>query len=194
MPDAAITTDIIVGFPGETDTDFEDTLDVVRQARYASAFTFQYSARPGTHAAELAEQVPKDLVQERFDRLTALVNDIAWQENRRLVGSTVELLVADTSGKKDGETHRLTGRARDNRLVHFVPGDLDVRPGDLVEVEVTHAAPHHMLGDRPPTTFRRTRAGDAWAARQGGTDDRTVGLGMPSVGVPAPLPEAAACC
>jgi tRNA-2-methylthio-N6-dimethylallyladenosine synthase len=197
MPAAAITTDIIVGFPGETDDDFEATLDVVRQARYASAYTFQYSPRPGTPAAELADQVPKDVVQERYDRLTALVNDVAWEENRRLVGSAVELLVADTSGKKDGATHRLTGRARDNRLVHFVSGDERVRPGDMVEVMVTQAAPHHLLSDIAPATYRRTRAGDAWEARQGRTDVSTVGLGMPSVGVPEPaaasVPSACSC-
>ena len=195
MPDAAITTDIIVGFPGETDDDFEETLDVVRQARYASAFTFQYSQRPGTPAAELSDQIPKDIVQERYDRLTALVNDIAWEENRKLVGSTVELLVSDSSGKKDGATHRLTGRARDNRLVHFVPGGERVRPGDMVDVVVTRAAPHHLLSDVAPSTYRRTRAGDAWEARQGRTEVRSVGLGMPSVGVPdlEPVAGCAAC-
>ena len=181
MPDAAITTDIIVGFPGETDDDFEETLDVVRRVRYASAFTFQYSPRPGTPAAELEDQVPKDVVQERYDSLVELVNDIAWEENRRLVGSTVELLVADTDGKKDDATHRLTGRARDNRLVHFVPGPHDVRPGDLVEVEITHAAPHHLLSDLAPTAYRMLRSGDAWEARQGRTEPQLVGLGMPSI-------------
>ena len=195
MPDAAITTDIIVGFPGETEDDFEATLDVVRQARYASAFTFMYSQRPGTPAAELADQVPKDVVQERYDRLTALVNGIAWEENRKLVGSTIELLVADTSGKKDGATHRLTGRARDNRLVHFVPGAEPVRPGDMVDVVITRAAPHHLLSDAAPARYRRTRAGDAWEGRQGRTEARSVGLGMPLVGVPEPEPVAgcAAC-
>ena len=188
MPDAAISTDVIVGFPGETDDDFEATLDVVREARYATAFTFKYSQRPGTPAASLPDQVPHDVVQERYDRLAALVNDVAWEENRRLVGSTVELLVADSGGKKDGATHRLTGRARDNRLVHFVPGDEPVRPGDVVEVVLTGAAPHHLLSDIPPTTYRRTRAGDAWEARQGQTQVRSVGLGMPSLGVPEPLP------
>jgi tRNA-2-methylthio-N6-dimethylallyladenosine synthase len=181
MPDAAITTDIIIGFPGETDDDFEATLDVVRQARYASAYTFQYSQRPGTPAAELGGQVPKDVVQERYDRLTELVNDIAWEENRRLVDSTVELLVADTSGKKDGATHRLTGRARDNRLVHFVPGDEPVRPGDMVGVVITQGAPHHLLSDVDPASYHRTRAGDAWEARQGRTEPQLVGLGMPAV-------------
>ncbi|HWL49204.1 MAG TPA: tRNA (N6-isopentenyl adenosine(37)-C2)-methylthiotransferase MiaB [Acidimicrobiia bacterium] len=184
MPDAAITTDIIVGFPGETDEDFEETLDVVRRARYAGAFTFQYSQRPGTPAAELTDQVPKQIVQERYDRLTTLVDDIAWEENRRLVGSTIELLVADAGGKKDGATHRLTGRARDNRLVHFRPGPHDIRPGDVVEVEVTRGSPHHLLSDVTPSTYRRTRAGDAWEARQGQTEVRSVGLGMPSVRPP----------
>jgi tRNA-2-methylthio-N6-dimethylallyladenosine synthase len=187
MPEAAISTDIIVGFPGESDEDFEATLDVVREARYATAFTFKYSQRPGTPAASLPDQVPHDVVQERYDRLAALVNDVAWEENRRLVGSTVELLVADSGGKKDGATHRLTGRARDNRLVHFVPGDEPVRPGDVVEVALTGAAPHHLLSDIAPTSFRRTRAGDAWEARQGQTQVRSVGLGMPSLGVPEPL-------
>ncbi|MEH3033862.1 MAG: tRNA (N6-isopentenyl adenosine(37)-C2)-methylthiotransferase MiaB [Aeromicrobium erythreum] len=198
MPDAAITTDIIVGFPGETDEDFEQTLEVVREARFSSAFTFQYSQRPGTPAADLPDQLPKAVVQERYDRLSALVTEVAWRENQRLEGRTVELLVSDKAhagGRKDGETQRLTGRARDNRLVHFVPGEHPVRPGDLVDVTVTHAAPHHLVGDLPPVAYRRTRAGDAWEARQGRTEVRSVGLGMPSVGVPAPLPvvDAPAC-
>ncbi len=183
MPDAAITTDIIVGFPGETDDDFEETLDVVRRARFTSAYTFQYSARPGTPAAELGDQVPKEVVRERYDRLASLVNDVAWQENLRLVGSTVELLVTDSAGggRKDRETRRLTGRARDNRLVHFAPGATEVRPGDMVEVVITDAAPHHLVSDAPVSLNRRTRAGDAWEARQGRTEVQSVGLGMPSV-------------
>ncbi|GAA2079682.1 tRNA (N6-isopentenyl adenosine(37)-C2)-methylthiotransferase MiaB [Aeromicrobium halocynthiae] len=198
MPDAAITTDIIVGFPGETEEDFQATLDVVREARFSSAFTFQYSQRPGTPAADLPDQLPKAVVQERYERLAALVEEVAWAENRRLEGRTVELLVSDhkaAGGRKDHETRRLTGRARDNRLVHFVPGDRDVRPGDVVEVVVTHAAPHHLVSDDAPVSYRRTRAGDAWESRQGRTEVRSVGLGMPSVGAPEPLSavEAPAC-
>ena len=195
MPDAAITTDIIVGFPGETEEDFAATLDVVRQARFSSAFTFQYSQRPGTPAADLPDQVPAEVVTERYQRLVAAVEEIAWAENSALVGRRVELLVSDTSGKKDSATARLTGRARDNRLVHFVPGGADVRPGDLVEVDVTSAAPHHLISDAAPVSVRRTRAGDAWEARQGRTEVRpgSVGLGMPSLGVPGPLPPAPAC-
>ncbi len=119
IPDAAITTDIIVGFPGETDEDHEATMDVVRQARFSGAYTFQYSKRPGTPAAVLDEQVPKAVVQERYERLVKVVEDVAWDENKKLLGRTVELLVAEGEGRKDEATHRLTGRARDNRLVHF---------------------------------------------------------------------------
>src|SRR3954453_22840151 len=92
LPDAAITTDIIVGFPGETEADFQATLDVVAQARFASAFTFQYSPRPGTPAATLPDQLPKDVVQERYMRLVALQEEISWRENQTLEGAVLELL------------------------------------------------------------------------------------------------------
>jgi tRNA-2-methylthio-N6-dimethylallyladenosine synthase len=194
MPDAAITTDIIVGFPGETDAAFESTLDVVRQARFSSAFTFQYSKRPGTPAATMDGQVPKVVVQERYDRLIACVEEVAWAENKRLVGQELEVLVAVGEGRKDGATGRMSGRARDGRLVHFAvdPG-ADVRPGDIVHTTVTYAAPHHLNADGPLRSHRRTRAGDAWAA---GRAPRTAGvaLGLPTVGVPvAPAPVVAAC-
>jgi tRNA-2-methylthio-N6-dimethylallyladenosine synthase len=187
MPDAAITTDIIVGFPGETEEDFEQTLHVVRQARFAGAFTFQYSKRPGTPAADLAGQVPKDVVQERYDRLVALQYQFSWAENTKMVGRTVELLVAEGEGRKDGATHRLSGRAPDNRLVHFRPGRQSPRPGDVVTVQVTHAAPHHLVADGPVSAVRRTRAGDAWAARQGASVRVQHGEGMaPDGGTAAP--------
>ncbi|GHE14490.1 tRNA (N6-isopentenyl adenosine(37)-C2)-methylthiotransferase MiaB [Klenkia taihuensis] len=191
MPDAAITTDIIVGFPGETEQDFQDTLDVVAQARFASAFTFQYSKRPGTPAAEMDGQLPKEVVQERYLRLTALQEEISWAENRALVGRTVELLMAAGEGSKDADRGRMSGRARDGRLVHVaaVPG---VRPGDVVETVVTDAKPHFLVADGPLLSHRRTRAGDASEAGIRPTT-RGVGLGMPGVGVPAPLPLAPAC-
>jgi tRNA-2-methylthio-N6-dimethylallyladenosine synthase len=183
MPDAAITTDIIVGFPGETEDDFEQTLDVVRQARFASAFTFQYSPRPGTPAAEMAGQLPKAVVQERYERLIAAQEEISWAENRALIGRRVELLVAAGEGSKDARTGRLSGRARDGRLVH-VARDAAVRPGDVVDTVVTAAAPHHLVADGPLLAHRRTRAGDAAEA---GIRPITPGvlLGMPTVGAPA---------
>jgi len=191
IPDAAISTDIIVGFPGETDDDFAATLDVVEKARFASAFTFQYSPRPGTPAAALPDQLPKAVVQERYERLVALQEEISWEQNRALEGRMVEVLVATGEGRKDAETRRLSGRARDGRLVHFSPGERAVRPGDVVTVGVTYGAPHHLVADGPLLDHRRTRAGDAHEAgtRPGGAP---TGLGLPGFGTPAPLPAAAA--
>ncbi|MGI9197557.1 MAG: tRNA (N6-isopentenyl adenosine(37)-C2)-methylthiotransferase MiaB [Candidatus Nanopelagicales bacterium] len=183
MPEAAITTDIIVGFPGETEEDFAATLEVVRAARFASAFTFQYSPRPGTPAATMPDQVPKAVVQDRYDRLLAAVEEIAWAENRRQVGRTVEVLVAEGEGRKDAATARISGRAGDNRLVHVAPAEgLPVpRPGDVVRAEVTYAAPHHLVADRM-IDVRATRAGDAWEARHGVAEEPTgVLLPMPSM-------------
>ncbi|WP_340536823.1 tRNA (N6-isopentenyl adenosine(37)-C2)-methylthiotransferase MiaB [Nocardioides sp. GXZ039] len=197
MPEAAITTDIIVGFPGETEEDHQATMDVVREARFAGAFTFQYSKRPGTPAATMADQVPADVVRDRYDRLVELVNDVAWTENKALVGRTVELMVAEGEGRKDAATRRLSGRGPDNRLVHFSAPESPlepVRPGDRATVEITYAAPHHLVADRVLST-RRTRSGDAWEARTAEPTPAGVSLGMPGVGVPAPLPvsDAPAC-
>jgi tRNA-2-methylthio-N6-dimethylallyladenosine synthase len=200
MPRAAITTDIIVGFPGETEADFADTLEVVRRARFAGAFTFQYSIRPGTPAAVMPDQVPASVVAERYERLVALVEDVAGTENESLVGDVVEVLVADGEGRKDDVTHRMSGRAKDNRLVHFTPaaGTEPPRPGDVVTTEVTKAAPHYLIADEAPLEVRRTRGGDAWQARQSrqsrqsrpgpdepGARPAPVPLGMPALARPA---------
>ena len=171
IPSAAITTDIIVGFPGETEEDFQATMEVVRKSRFASAFTFQYSKRPGTPAAEMEGQVPQEVVQERYERLLELVNAIAWEENQKLTGSDVEVLVATGEGKKDSQTNRMTGRARDNRLVHFeIPEGADTpRPGDMVTVTVSRAAPYFLVADSVAGSkyeLRRTAGGDAWDRSQ----------------------------
>ncbi|WIY83648.1 tRNA (N6-isopentenyl adenosine(37)-C2)-methylthiotransferase MiaB [Propionimicrobium sp. PCR01-08-3] len=183
MPHAAITTDIIVGFPGETEEDFEQTLEVVRRARFSAAFTFQYSIRPGTPAATMPDQVPADVVQERYERLVAEIEQISWEENKALVGSTAEVLFAAGEGRKDERTSRVSGRSRDNRLVHVaMPDDpaFRPRPGDIAEVEITHAAPHHLVADAPIRNLRRTRGGDAWQAAQT-PRPAGVGLGLPTV-------------
>jgi tRNA-2-methylthio-N6-dimethylallyladenosine synthase len=185
MPDAAISTDIIVGFPGETEADFQATLDVVERARFSQAFTFQYSPRPGTPAAALPAQLPKQVVQERYERLVQLCERISWEENKTQVGRRLEVLVAAGEGSKDASTTRMSGRARDNRLVHFAPDPADrPRPGDVVDVVITYAAPHHLLSDLTPARVRRTRAGDAWErshADTGPAGDPGVSLGMPSL-------------
>ncbi len=191
IPHAAITTDIIVGFPGETEQDFQDTLDVVARSRFANAFTFQYSKRPGTPAAVLADQLPKEVVSERYQRLIDLQEQISLQENQAQVGTQVELLVAAGEGRKDAATARMSGRARDGRLVHFAAGGAEIRPGDIVTTTVTRAAPHFLVADGVVSAHRRTRAGDAHAA--GVRPVTGVGLGMPGIGAPPAAPVTGGC-
>jgi tRNA-2-methylthio-N6-dimethylallyladenosine synthase len=188
IPDAAITTDVIVGFPGETEADFQATLDVVRAARFAGAFTFQYSKRPGTPAADLPDQIDPPTVAERYGRLVELQDALAWAANRVLVGREVEVLLAEGEGRKDAGTGRMSGRSRDGRLVHLNAADAlePLRPGDLVHTVITRGAPHHLLADGPLGQVRRTPAGDAWAAGRQPVTPRitapgaeTVGLGLP---------------
>ena len=197
MPDAALTTDIIVGFPGETEEDFAETLRVVEASRFSQAFTFQYSPRPGTPAATLPDQVPKAVVQERYDRLVALQERISLELNREQVGRELELIVSIGEGRKDTATRRMSGRARDGRLVHFTPTGAteEIRPGDVVTVRATYGAPHHLVADGDVLTHRRTRAGDAHEAGQRPATPRTTGLGLPTLGPPAlaAVTEAAGC-
>ncbi|VEI12625.1 tRNA (N6-isopentenyl adenosine(37)-C2)-methylthiotransferase MiaB [Trueperella bialowiezensis] len=200
IPHAAITTDIIVGFPGETEEDFQQTLEVVERSRFSSAFTFIYSPRPGTPAADMDDQVPDEVSKDRLNRLVELQNRIGLEEAQKLEGSVVDVLVSEGEGRKDEVTERITGRAEDNRLVHValpanMPADQRPRPGDCVSARVTHAAPHHLLADSALTggefSIRRTRAGDAWergenrkqqlAAEAAGT--APVSLGLPKIPV-----------
>lgn len=176
IPHAAITTDLIVGFPGETEEDFAATLDVVRRARFAAAFTFQYSKRPGTPAAQLDGQLPKAVVQERYERLIALQEQISLEANRALVGQAVARPPAHAR--------------RDGVLAPFPGGQPRVRPGDVITTKVTEAAPHHLIADAGVLTHRRTRAGDAHTAGQPG---RAVGLGMPGVGLPVSAAKPGGC-
>ncbi|AZA13783.1 tRNA (N6-isopentenyl adenosine(37)-C2)-methylthiotransferase MiaB [Corynebacterium choanae] len=201
IPHAAITTDIIVGFPGETEEDFQATLDVVEQARFASAFTFQYSPRPGTPAATYPNQVPPEVVTERYGRLIALQERICLEENTRLIGTEQELLVQAGEQRKGKDRGRLAGRSRDGRLVHFAPHpanegaiDRSIRPGDFVTVTITDAAPHFLLADSGVQTHRRTKAGDHHEAGQMPTTGQTgVGLGLPKIGQPATPPPTTGC-
>ena len=175
MPHAAITTDIIVGFPGETEDEFLDTLSLVELVKFSGAYTFQYSKRPGTPAATMPDQIPKEVVQDRYERLVKRINDITWNLNLDLVGHEVEVLVAHGEGRKDRATDRLSGRAADGRLVHIDMKGESARPGDFVIARIISAAPHHMLAEHVHT--RPTRAGDF-------SDDRPSGpavmLGIPT--------------
>lgn len=189
IPHASITTDIIVGFPGETEEDFQETLNVVEKARFTSAYTFQYSPRPGTPAADYADQVPKEVVQDRYERLLALQERISTEENAKLIGTEVELLVQASGGRKNDKTQRMTGRSRDGRLVHFDPQghvDGDIRPGDVITTVVTEAKSFFLIADSGVLQHRRTKAGDMSAAGKVPTTAPVgVGLGLPSIGSPA---------
>jgi tRNA-2-methylthio-N6-dimethylallyladenosine synthase len=139
IPEVAVTTDIIVGFPGETEEDFGATLDVVERARFDQAYTFQYSPRPGTRAGTMPDQIPKDVVQERFDRLVALQERIALEKMGAMRGRTVEVLIEGT-GRKGG----VQGRTRTNKVVH-VPGEIPA--GTFLHVRIVSAHPHHLVGE-----------------------------------------------
>jgi tRNA-2-methylthio-N6-dimethylallyladenosine synthase len=139
IPEVAVTTDIIVGFPGETEEDFAATLDVVERARFDQAYTFQYSPRPGTKAGTMPDQIAKEVVQERFDRLVALQERISLQKMDAMRGRTVEVLVEGT-GRKGG----VQGRTRTNKVVHL-PGETP--PGTFLHARVVSTHPHHLVGE-----------------------------------------------
>jgi tRNA-2-methylthio-N6-dimethylallyladenosine synthase len=142
IPDVSLTTDIIVGFPGETEEDFQDTLDVVRKARFDSAFTFLYSKRHGTPAA-LMEQVPEAVAKERFSRLLKVVDETAAAENGRYVGREEEVLVEQIN---EHDPKLVTGRMTNNLLVHF-PGDASLI-GQIVPVRLVCSKGFYYLGER----------------------------------------------
>ncbi|HVX21614.1 MAG TPA: tRNA (N6-isopentenyl adenosine(37)-C2)-methylthiotransferase MiaB [Acidimicrobiales bacterium] len=145
VPDLAVTTDIIVGFPGETDQDFDDTLAVVAEAAYDSAYTFIFSPRPGTRAAAMEDRyVPADVVADRFDRLRAVVERSGLLRYQARVGRTEEVLVEGPS-RRDPTV--CSGRTRQGKLVHFRPPGGGVAVGAFADVEVTGAAPHHLTGE-----------------------------------------------
>jgi tRNA-2-methylthio-N6-dimethylallyladenosine synthase len=157
VPDLAVSTDIIVGFPGETEGDFERTLAVVAEAQYDSAYTFIFSARPGTEAADRTDQfVPAEVCAERFERLRVVVERSALAHHQARIGRVEEVLVEGPS-RKDPAV--VTGRTRQNKLVHF-PAPAPLRPGTYAEVRVTGAAPHHLTGEMVELTVparHRTR-------------------------------------
>jgi tRNA-2-methylthio-N6-dimethylallyladenosine synthase len=144
IPDVAVSTDIIVGFPGETEDDFAQTLDVVGRARFDSAYTFQYSPRPGTRAASMLDQIPKEVVQERFDRLVVLQGAISLEKAQAQVGTEPEVLVEGTGSRRSSTQ----ARTRTNHIVHLSE---PIDPGTFVTARITDAASHHLTGEVVPT-------------------------------------------
>ena len=180
IPNAAITTDIIVGFPGESDTDFEQTIDLVKQARFSAAYTFQYSKRPGTPAALMPDQIEQDVMADRYNRLHKIQQDISKQENEKLVGSTVELLVSGHEGRHDLDMNRMNGRSADFRLTHFDNSAKSARPGDLVEVKVEEAFANHIVAGQP-IKVTKTIGAAAHAAWVEDNGDKKILLGIPTL-------------
>jgi len=178
IPHAMITTDIIVGFPGETEEDFTATLDVVSQSRFAAAYTYKYSIRPGTPAGEMSNQVAEAVVGERYTRLHEHQQKISLSVNQEAIGARLQIMVTEVEGRRDAAQSRLTGRSQDFRLVHFDNTSL-ARPGDFVDVEITDASAHYLIGRELSHT--QTRGGDAHARRsEEKVQSSGVTLGMPT--------------
>ena len=194
IPDAAITTDIIVGFPGETEEDFQETLEVVRESRFSSAFTFQYSIRPGTPAATMADQVPKAVVQERYERLIALQEEVSWAENRAVEGREVEVLVATVGGAQGRRDPAPVGpgprqparplrRARGRRACR---GRATWSPcGSPTARRTTSSPTRASRAGRMPSAALAAATPGLRSRTPPGPGKPAVSLGMPSVGQPA---------
>ena len=180
IPSAAITTDIIVGFPGETEQDFDQTIDLVKQARFSAAYTFQYSKRPGTPAALMPDQVEQDVMADRYNRLHKIQQDISKQENEKLIGNTIELLVSGHEGRHDIDMNRLNGRSADFRLTHFDNSAKLARPGDLIEVKVEEAFANHLVAGQP-IKVTKTIGAAAHAAWVEDNGDKKILLGIPTL-------------
>ena len=178
MPHASITTDIIVGFPGESEEDFQATLDLCTQARFAAAYTYQYSIRPGTPAATMPDQIEASVVGERYTRLHKHQQSISLSVNQEAIGKNFKILVGDYEGRRDIAQERHTGRSKDFRLVHF-DNTAKVRPGDEVDVLITQVSAHYLIGT--PGAIRATLGGDAHEARNTQVKKSPVLLGMPTI-------------
>ena len=180
MPEAMITTDIIVGFPGETEEDFRATMDIASQARFAAAYTYKYSIRPGTPAGAMENQIPEDIVGERYTRLHEHQQKISLSVNQESIGSTHRVMVSETEGRRDEAQSRMTGRSEDFRLVHF-DAATSARPGDFVDVKIQEASAHYLIGEA--INVVKTRGGDAHQLRTAPATEKSsaTSLGIPTV-------------
>ena len=174
IPHSTITTDLIVGFPGESESDFQASLDVCSELRFLAAYSFKYSKRPGTPAAQMPDQIDEDVVAERYDRLHKKLNEVSLSVNEDVIGSELEVLITDI------EAGRAQGKSRDFRLVHFeVTGEEGARPGDFAKVKITSAKPHFIFGEK--IEIRKSRGGDAFELRKMEAEKNGVFLGVPQL-------------
>ena len=177
IPTAGITTDIIVGFPGESEEDFSATLEVVKQAQFTAAYTFQYSKRPGTPAATMPDQIVDEVMAERYTRLHALQQVISGEINSASLGRNYDVLVSDHEGRHDVERARMNGRTPDFRLVHL--DTTSARPGDIANVRIIESSPNYMVG--AVNSIRKTRGGEAHDLRLAGVGSTSIMIGMPTL-------------
>ncbi len=180
IPHSSITTDIIVGFPGESEEDFQATLDLCTEAQFAAAYTYQYSIRPGTPAATMPDQISAAVVGERYTRLHEHQQLISLGVNKRAIGKKMRVLVGEYEGRRDARESRLTGKSEDFRLVHFADSS-NARAGDFVDVQITDASAHYLIGEELQTIA--TRGGDAHELRTVEKKSSGVPLGIPTVRV-----------
>jgi tRNA-2-methylthio-N6-dimethylallyladenosine synthase len=174
MPHSTITTDVIVGFPGESEADFQASLDVCSELGFLAAYSFKYSKRPGTPAAEMPDQIAQEVVAERYDRLHQRLNEVSLAVNEAVIGKELEVLITDI------EAGRAQGKSRDFRLVHFDLSESErARPGDVATVRITSAKPHFILGER--VSIRNSRGGDAFELRKLEAENNGVFLGVPQL-------------
>jgi tRNA-2-methylthio-N6-dimethylallyladenosine synthase len=178
IPHSSITTDIIVGFPGESEEDFQATLDLCTEAQFAAAYTYQYSIRPGTPAATMPDQISSAVVGERYTRLHEHQQLISLGVNKRAIGKKMRVLVGEYEGRRDARESRLTGKSEDFRLVHFADSS-NARAGDFVDVQITDASAHYLIGEELQTIA--TRGGDAHELRTVEKKSSGVSLGIPTV-------------
>jgi tRNA-2-methylthio-N6-dimethylallyladenosine synthase len=182
IPASTITTDIIVGFPGETDADFQATMDLVKQAKFLAAYTFQYSKRPGTPAATMPDQISGSVMKERYDALHILQQEMSQIVNEQVLGTEQEILVADYEGRRDDGKARMTGRTKDFRLAHFAVEESNMpRPGDAVVSKISKASPNFILAEGVPISVRKTLGGDATEARSKESGSTAIMVGMPTL-------------
>jgi tRNA-2-methylthio-N6-dimethylallyladenosine synthase len=173
MPHSTITTDVIVGFPGESESDFQETMELCSELRFLAAYSFKYSKRPGTPAADMSDQIPEEIVADRYDRLHKRLNEVSLSVNEEAIGQDSEVLITDVEG------NTAQGKSRDFRLVHLDIAADEARPGDIARVKIKSAKPHFIFGEK--LAIKKTRGGDAFELRKLEAENNGVFLGVPQL-------------
>jgi tRNA-2-methylthio-N6-dimethylallyladenosine synthase len=164
---------VIVGFPGESESDFQETMELCSELRFLAAYSFKYSKRPGTPAADMSDQIPEEIVADRYDRLHKRLNEVSLSVNEEAIGQDSEVLITDVEG------NTAQGKSRDFRLVHLDIAADEARPGDIARVKIKSAKPHFIFGEK--LAIKKTRGGDAFELRKLEAENNGVFLGVPQL-------------